>query len=42
MFELLLAQARDTGCGLLIVTHSDRLAALADRRLHLSNGQIAA
>ncbi len=42
VFELLLAQARDTGCGLLIVTHSDRLAALADRRLHLSNGQIAA
>ena len=27
-----------TGCGLLMVTHSARLAAMLDRRLHLSNG----
>ena len=42
VFDLLLAQARETGAGLLIVTHSERLAAAADRRLHLSGGKIAA
>lgn len=42
VFELLLRQARDSGAGLLIVTHSDRLADAADRRLHLSDGKIAA
>jgi putative ABC transport system ATP-binding protein len=41
VFDLLLRQARDTGAGLLIVTHSDRLANAADRRLHLSEGKIA-
>ncbi|MCG6883659.1 MAG: ABC transporter ATP-binding protein [Silicimonas sp.] len=41
VFDLLLGQARETGAGLLIVTHSERLAAAADRRLHLSRGKIA-
>ncbi|MGH6703909.1 MAG: ABC transporter ATP-binding protein, partial [Bradyrhizobium sp.] len=40
-----LALARDlvsrTGCGLLMVTHSARLAATLDRRLNLSAGKIA-
>ena len=30
-----------TGCGLLMVTHSTRLAASLDRQLHLSAGRIA-
>lgn len=30
-----------TGCGLLMVTHSLRLAALLDRRVHLTAGRIA-
>lgn len=37
VFELLLRQTRDSGAGLLLVTHSDRLADAADRRLHLSD-----
>jgi putative ABC transport system ATP-binding protein len=40
-----LALARDlvarTGCGFLMVTHSARLAATLDRRVHLSSGLIA-
>jgi putative ABC transport system ATP-binding protein len=40
-----LALARDlvarTGCGFLMVTHSARLAATLDRRIHLSAGLIA-
>jgi putative ABC transport system ATP-binding protein len=40
-----LALARDlvqrTGCGFLMVTHSARLAATLDRRIHLSSGLIA-
>src|SRR6202166_5078103 len=40
-----LALARDlvarTGCGFLMVTHSERLAAPLDRRVHLSAGLIA-
>jgi putative ABC transport system ATP-binding protein len=40
-----LALARDlvsrTGCGLLMVTHSARLAATLDRQLHLHAGRIA-
>jgi putative ABC transport system ATP-binding protein len=40
-----LALARDlvkrTGCGFLMVTHSTRLAATLDRRIHLSAGLIA-
>ena len=42
VFELLLRQARESGAGLLIVTHSDRLADAADRRLHLSDSKITA
>lgn len=41
VFDLLLASAKGKGAALLIVTHSERLAARADRRLHLSRGQIA-
>ena len=40
VFDLLLKLARDHGAGLLIATHSDRLAEAADRRLHLSHGRI--
>ena len=40
VFDLLLSLARDEGRALLIVTHSERLAARADRRLHLSRGRI--
>jgi putative ABC transport system ATP-binding protein len=29
-----------SGCGLLMVTHSARLAAMLDRQLHLSNGKL--
>jgi putative ABC transport system ATP-binding protein len=40
-----LALTRDlvarTGCGFLMVTHSTRLAATLDRRIHLSAGRIA-
>lgn len=39
-----LALARDlvarTGCGFLMVTHSERLAAMLDRRVHLTAGRI--
>ena len=40
VFDALLAQARNTGTGLLLVTHSERLAARTDRRLHLSHGRL--
>ncbi|MBT8419217.1 MAG: ABC transporter ATP-binding protein, partial [Silicimonas sp.] len=36
VFEALLSQVRHADAGLLLVTHSERLAARADRRLHLS------
>lgn len=39
VFDALLAHTRTSGAGLLLVTHSERLAARADRRLHLSRGQ---
>lgn len=39
VFDLLLSSARDQNAALLIVTHSTRLAARADRREHLSRGQ---
>ncbi|MDJ1017471.1 MAG: ABC transporter ATP-binding protein [Paracoccaceae bacterium] len=42
VFDLLLSLTRDAGAGLLIVTHSERLAARAERRLHLSHGKVAA
>ncbi len=41
VFDLLVAQARSLEAGLLIATHSERLAALADRRLHLHGGRIS-
>ena len=41
VFDLLLERARAARAGLLIVTHSERLAARADRRLHLSQGRLA-
>ncbi|MGI9394101.1 MAG: ABC transporter ATP-binding protein [Boseongicola sp.] len=41
VFDLLLSMARDSGAGLLVVTHSERLAARADRRLHLSHGHLS-
>ncbi|CAM3519852.1 ABC transporter ATP-binding protein [Halomonas lysinitropha] len=40
VLELLLALVRDTGCALLMVTHSPRVAAPLDRRLQLSHGRI--
>ena len=40
VFDLLLSAARDTNAALLIVTHSDRLATRADRRIHLSRGRV--
>ncbi len=42
VFDILLRLARETGTGLLIATHSERLSAAADRRLHLSHGRITA
>jgi len=40
VFELLVQLARNTGAGLLIATHSQRLAEAADRRLHLTHGKL--
>ena len=37
MFDLV----AETGAALLVVTHSERLAARAERRLHLSRGRVA-
>ncbi len=42
VFDLLLSMARVSGSGLLVVTHSDRLAKRTDRRLHLSHGRLSA
>ncbi|ACO45894.2 putative Lipoprotein-releasing system ATP-binding protein lolD; putative ABC transporter, ATP-binding component [Deinococcus deserti VCD115] len=36
---LLVSLAREEGAGVLLVTHDDRLAAYADRTLHLLDGQ---
>lgn len=41
VLALMLELVRDTGAGLLMVTHSDKLAGLMQRRLHLASGQIA-
>jgi len=41
VIELLLDLVRDSGAGLLMVTHSMRLAARLGRRVHLKAGQIA-
>lgn len=40
VFDLLLAETAKTGAALMLVTHSERLAARADRRLHLSHGRV--
>ena len=42
VLDLLLELVAETGAALLMVTHSSRLAARLDRRLHLSRGQLAA
>jgi putative ABC transport system ATP-binding protein len=41
VLTLMLDLVADTGAGLLMVTHSDRLAGQMMRRLHLAQGQIA-
>ena len=41
VLAIMLELVRDTGAGLLMVTHSDKLAAQMQRRLHLASGQIA-
>jgi putative ABC transport system ATP-binding protein len=42
VLDLLLELVADTGAALMMVTHSTRLAARLDRRLHLSRGQVSA
>ncbi len=41
VMDLLVSLARTEGTALLVATHSQRLAARADRRLHLSRGRLA-
>lgn len=41
VMALMLELVADTGAGLLMVTHSQRLAAQLQRRVHLQQGQIA-
>jgi putative ABC transport system ATP-binding protein len=41
VMALMLELVTDTGAGLLMVTHSDRLAGQLQRRLHLKAGQVA-
>jgi putative ABC transport system ATP-binding protein len=41
VLDLLLELVTSTGAALMMVTHSTRLAARLDRRLHLSRGQLA-
>ena len=41
VLALMLELVAETGAGLVMVTHSQRLAARLDRRLHLSGGRIA-
>ncbi|WP_280553568.1 ABC transporter ATP-binding protein [Halomonas sp. 25-S5] len=40
VLDLLLALVRDTGCALLMVTHSPRVATPLDRGLHLTHGHL--
>lgn len=42
VFDLLLAETVRTGAGLMLVTHSGKLANRTDRQLHLSHGRVAA
>ncbi|MEO1678520.1 MAG: ABC transporter ATP-binding protein [Pseudomonadota bacterium] len=39
--ELMLSLVADTGAGLLMVTHSERLASRLSRRLHLAGGHLS-
>jgi len=41
VLDLLLELVTETGAGLIMVTHSSRLAARLSRRVHLSHGQLA-
>jgi putative ABC transport system ATP-binding protein len=41
VLDLMLELAAETGAALLMVTHSDRLAARLARRLHLAQGRVA-
>ncbi len=41
VLALMLELATETGAGLMMVTHSDRLARLMSRRLHLRAGRVA-
>lgn len=41
VLDLMLDLVRDTGAALFLVTHSERIAARLDRRLHLGSGQVA-
>jgi putative ABC transport system ATP-binding protein len=41
VLALLVDLVRETGAGLILVTHSERLAARMDRRLHLHAGRLA-
>jgi putative ABC transport system ATP-binding protein len=41
VLDLMLELVADTGAALLMVTHSDRLAARLSRRLHLAQGRVA-
>ena len=41
VMDLMLELVAETGAALLMVTHSDRLAARLSRRLHLAHGRIA-
>lgn len=41
VFALLCELVAETGAGLILVTHSERLAARMSRRLHLRAGQLS-
>ena len=41
VLDLMLSLVAETGAGLLMVTHSENLAARMGRRLHLKSGQVA-
>lgn len=40
VIDLMFGFARETECGLIVVTHSNRLASLADKSLRLENGAL--
>jgi putative ABC transport system ATP-binding protein len=41
VMDLMVEMVANSGAGLLMVTHSERLAKRLDRRLHLRGGQVA-